>query len=263
MNGPAAAGEDLGLQPLTARSVLLSVLLGSHPPELPVRALVRTGALFGIPDGTIRVALSRMAAEGDVDADAGRYRLAGRLLVRQRRQDEGRAAATLEWDGSWEVVVAAPSAGRAGGGRAAPSRTATRAELAELAGVLATLRLAEWRDGVWARPANLARTLPPDLPGGARLLCSASLADPAGLAAALWDLDGWARRARNLEEAMGGRPDPALQFTISAAAVAHLRDDPLLPPELLPAGWPGAALRQRYSAFEDELAALLRRAGEP
>lgn len=243
------AGTELGLRPLTARSVLLSVLLGTHPPELPVRALVRAGALFGIPDGTIRVALSRMAAEGDVVADAGRYRLTGRLLVRQRRQDEGRAASTLPWDATWELVVADPDL------RGAGSR-------ADLAAVLGPLRLAEWRDGVWARPANLSRAWPESRTLAARRLRTGPIADAGALAARLWDLTAWAQRAGDLLAAMDGGPDPAGHFTISAATVAHLRDDPLLPAELLPAGWPGDALRRRYAEFEADLRALLRQVGD-
>ena len=249
--GPLSPEADLagrlGLRPLTARSVLLSVLLGTHPPELPVRALVRAGALFGVPDGTIRVALSRMAADGEVEAADGRYRLAGRLLERQRHQDEGRAAVTLEWDGTWELVLAAPGTrGRA---------------LTPLATALTPLRLAEWSDGLWARPANLARDLPVPLPAGARA-ARTPLEDPATLAAALWDLDAWAARADALVVAMDSRPDPPLHFAVSAAVVAHLRDDPLLPAPLLAPGWPGAALRRRYQQFEAELTTLLRQAGQ-
>src|SRR3954449_1313936 len=81
---------DLGLAPLDARSVALSVLLGSHPPVLPARALVALAELFGIAGGTMRPALSRMVAAGELEAIEGRYRLAGRLLDRQRAQDIGR-----------------------------------------------------------------------------------------------------------------------------------------------------------------------------
>jgi phenylacetic acid degradation operon negative regulatory protein len=48
------------LRPLSARSIVASTLLGCHPPELPTRALVQMGTLYGIPEGTLRVALSRM-----------------------------------------------------------------------------------------------------------------------------------------------------------------------------------------------------------
>jgi len=64
--------EGLGIRPLKARSVVLSALLGFHPPQLPVSTLVRIGELFGIAEGTIRVGLTRMVADGDVVADNGR-----------------------------------------------------------------------------------------------------------------------------------------------------------------------------------------------
>ena len=78
---------------LSARSVLLSVLLGSDPPRLPVQLLVRTTELFGISEGTTRTALSRMAAAGEVVAEGGRYALAAdRLVARGRRQRTSREA---------------------------------------------------------------------------------------------------------------------------------------------------------------------------
>ncbi|HJR38673.1 MAG TPA: PaaX domain-containing protein, C- domain protein, partial [Nocardioidaceae bacterium] len=67
---------------LTARSVLASVLLGTEPPWLPTRLLVRTAELFGIADGTARVALSRMLSAGEAVAEDGGYRLIGRLAER-------------------------------------------------------------------------------------------------------------------------------------------------------------------------------------
>ena len=233
--------SDLGFRPLTARSVLLSVLLGSHPPELPVAALVRTAGLFGIAAGTVRVALSRMAADGEVEiAGPGRYRLAGRLLDRQRRQDESRRPRLRPWDGAWELAVADPGI-----------------EEVAVAPLAAALRLASWRPGLWARPANLERPWPDVLRSRARRAVTGPLEDPAGLAASLWDLEGWGARAARLLDAMASDPDPAARFAVSAAVVGHLRADPVLPPPLLPAGWPGDELRAAYASFEAELAALL------
>lgn len=142
--------DDLGLRPLTARSVILSVLLGSHPPVLPVRSIVRTTELFGISEGTTRVALSRLVADDDVVAEDSRYRLSDRLVDRQRRLDEGRAPATRAWRGGWEMAVVGPGV-RGSGGRAT------------VGAELAALRLAELRSGVWVRPANLRRAWPGSL----------------------------------------------------------------------------------------------------
>ena len=78
-------------RPLTARSLVASTLLGTQPPVLPGRVLVRLAELFGIAEGTTRVALSRMVAAGELEVDDGRYRLVGpALLARQATQEHGR-----------------------------------------------------------------------------------------------------------------------------------------------------------------------------
>ncbi|MGB6107017.1 MAG: PaaX domain-containing protein, C- domain protein, partial [Mycobacterium sp.] len=72
---------------MTARSVVLSVLLGAHPARATAAELLRLTADFGIREPTLRVAVTRMVGTGDlVRADDG-YRLSDRLLARQRRQD--------------------------------------------------------------------------------------------------------------------------------------------------------------------------------
>ncbi|HET6915687.1 MAG TPA: PaaX family transcriptional regulator C-terminal domain-containing protein [Acidimicrobiales bacterium] len=241
--------DALGLRPLTARSVILSVLLGTHPPHLPVRTLVRTAELFGITEGTTRVALSRLCADGDVVAEDRGYRLTARLLARQRRQDEGHHPETKSWEGQWEIAIAAPNV------RSAAERLA-------LGNELVALRLAELRQGVWIRPANLTRQWPEDLDGralqflGAATFGFGSLSE---LAAALWDLDAWGRRAADLVTAMRRTHDRAQRFMLATAMVRHFADDPVLPEALLPDGWPGADLRQAYADYETELAEMLSR----
>src|SRR5262245_19755609 len=94
--------------PLTARQIVASTLLGVDPPRLPSRQLVRAGELFGVSEGTTRVALSRMVRAGELEADDGWYRLAGPLLNRQARHAEGRHPSLRPWTGEWctEVVRA-------------------------------------------------------------------------------------------------------------------------------------------------------------
>src|SRR2546422_6619368 len=92
-------------RPLSARSVVLSTLMGFHPPALPVNALIRVGALFDMPERTVRVALTRMAADGDVLAENGVYRLTERLVQRQAPQDESSWPHTERWRGDWEMAV--------------------------------------------------------------------------------------------------------------------------------------------------------------
>src|SRR5579862_9666620 len=85
--GRPSSGPD---RPLTARSVVASTLLGVEPPRLPTRLLVRSGELFGISQGTTRVALSRMVAAGELVVEGNAHELAGRLLERQARQQASR-----------------------------------------------------------------------------------------------------------------------------------------------------------------------------
>jgi phenylacetic acid degradation operon negative regulatory protein len=231
-----------GEPPLTARSVVASTLLGTRPPELPARALVRSAALFGITEGTTRVAISRMLAAGELEATDGRYRLAGHLLERQARQERSRSPVLRPWRGAWRAAVVTAE-GRTPGERAA------------LRSAMAAARMGELREGVWLRPDNL------DVPAHPHCewFSARPDGDPAALAGRLWDLAGWAARAERLRAAMagaaaelasGGREALAPAFVLSAAVLRHFQADPLLPPALRPPGWPGDALRREYAAYD-------------
>jgi phenylacetic acid degradation operon negative regulatory protein len=243
------------LRPLSARSIVASTLLGCHPSELPTRALVEMGALYGIPEGTLRVALSRMLSSGELEAIEGGYRLTGTLLNRQARQEEGWRPTLREWDGAWvmAVVVAAR--------RSAVAR-------AELRAAMVALRLSELREGVWLRPDNLDPARLPSARTVAAAQCRWFAARPpsdARLVSELWNLASWARRAEKLRREMDRLVDrveagdhAALGPTglVSAAVLQHFVHDPLLPPQLLPAAWPGEALRAEYARFDTALRRL-------
>lgn len=236
--------DELEIRPLTARSVVLSTLLGVHPPRLPARHLVRVGDLFGIAEGTVRVALSRMVASGDLVQTGGAYALTERLLDRQARQDESRLPPALPWDGTWEIAVITAER------RPAADRAALRQ-------AMSALRLAELREGAWLRPANLARPRPEIAVRQCTFLRGRPEEEPAELAAALWDLDAWTAKARALRTALSGATAIADRFTLAAAVLRHLLNDPLLPPELLPPGWPGGELRALYERFEKDFEELV------
>ncbi|MFJ3776034.1 PaaX family transcriptional regulator C-terminal domain-containing protein [Streptomyces sp. NPDC090075] len=233
------AGADL--RPLSARSVVLSLLLGTHPPELPVKDLVRLVEPFGVGGSTLRAALSRMTAAGDLRrTDDAVYGLSERLLARQSRQDEAVRPRTRAWHGDWEMLVVTAT------GRGP-------AERADLRTRLAALRLAELREGVWLRPANLARPLPGDLTDTAQSYTARPDRPAHELASALWPLTTWAATARTLLARAAGARLPPDRFTVFAAAVRHLLTDPVLPPDLLPADWPGDELRTAYAHYRAEL----------
>lgn len=264
---------DLGLRPLTARSVLASTLLGTHPPTLPTSVLVAAARLFGVSDSAARTALSRLASSGDVVADNGSYRLVGPMLERQQRQDVGRSGRRRRWSGEWVMVVIS------GPPRSPAERSHRRARLERS-------RLAELRDGVWVRPDNLDPAAPPFVDSGGRpgdgpgagdgglgtdAIVGRFTPDPAsraGLAVdELWDLDRWQRRAEGLCELVseltpgleqGDETLLARGFVVSAAVLRLFQRDPLLPDELLPPDWPGAQLRETYDRFDTAYRALLR-----
>ena len=236
--------------PLTARSVLASALLGMDPPELPVSQLVRLADLFGISENRARVALSRMVAAGEATSDgSGRYRLAGHLAARQSRQSASRSGTTAPWGGRWSLAVVTTA------GSTAEVRAARRR-------ALAYARLAELREGVWMRPDNVAVRLPDSFDADVELM-TARPGDPLALAGRLWDLRAWSDRASRLLGGLGslapeGPETLAPGFELSAAVLRHLQADPLLPPELLPGDWPGAALRATYDEWDARYRTTLR-----
>jgi phenylacetic acid degradation operon negative regulatory protein len=230
------------IRPLSARSVVLSLLLGAHPPELAVRDLVTLATHFDIAEATLRVALTRMVSAGDLERSDATYRLSDRMLGRQRRQDVALEAGTHDWDGTWETVVVTAA------GRSASER-------ADLRSALGALRLGELREGVWLRPANLSRALPPWPADLISTFTSEPLEDPTALAARLWALDTWSAAGRSLLDAVTSARHPAERLAVAAAVVRHLRTDPALPPVLLPRTWPAGELRVAYAAYQEELIA--------
>lgn len=226
---------------LTARSVVLSVLLGAHPAWASSSELAVLTADFGIRDATLRVALTRMVGAGDLVRSADGYRLSDRLLTRQRRQDDAIDPHEHPWDGTWTTLLIT-SVG-------ADARTR-----ADLRNTLLQNRFGELREGAWLRPDNLDVALPADARARVRMLRSRD-EDPADLAAQLWDLPSWAREGDRLLAEMAEAPDVPGRFVVAAAIVRHLLTDPVLPAQLLPAHWPGEQLRSAYRDFAAELVA--------
>ena len=226
---------------MTARSVVLSVLLGAHPAWASAAELIRLTADFGIRESTLRVALTRMVGAGDLVRSADGYRLSDRLLARQRRQDDALHPRSRTWDGTWTTVIVT-SVGADARGRAA------------LRTVLQDKRFGELREGVWMRPANIEADMPNALSDRVRVLQTRD-DDPADLAGRLWNLPAWAQTGHRLLDGLAAATDVPDRFAAAAAVVRHLLTDPVLPAELLPEDWPGGALRAAYHDFAAELVA--------
>jgi phenylacetic acid degradation operon negative regulatory protein len=263
-DGTEPIDDELALRPLTPRSIVLSVLLGTHPPAMPVRRLLDVTTLFGISDGTVRTALSRMVAAGELVGEDGVYRLDGPLLARQREQDAGRVDPPATWDGSWWFAVV----------------TAERRSLADRRTFRARAvgaRLGELRADTWIRPTNIE--VPRDLVGVVLTRGPLVTGDDHELAARLWDLDALDRRARahagklraSIDALNGAERDPDLAasalpdvFVELAAAQRFLRAEPQLPSELAPSTAP-ADLRRGYrlavALFQQRLREFFERTG--
>lgn len=243
------------ITPLNARSIVLSVLLGSHPPEMPVGALIAFTSLFDVSAGATRTALSRMVTNGELEATDGRYRLGPRLLRRQAEQDTGRTAVPPGWDGSWWFVVV----------------TADRRPLADrrrFREQALGARLGELRPDTWMRPANVDVAI--DAPATLVTRGPLVVGDDRELAAQLWDLDALAGRTRELLadlDAVDAQLDAgddvhlATAFVRLAASQRFLRTEPQLPEQLHRSD--GAQLRSRYDEvvgrYQSQLADFLRR----
>ena len=229
--------------------MVASTLLGIDPPQLPAAALVASGEKFGVAPGTTRVALSRMVDAGELAVTAeGAYSLAGPLLERHARQEQGRHPRTKKWRGEWRMGVVT------GGARSAAERAALRR-------VMAVNRFAELREGVWLRPDNL------DVHADPSCVWIVGTNDAPLDVDSLFGLTAWAETARatlrELERTVASlerRDADALgeTFVIAAAATRHLTIDPLLPQELLPKDWPGRTLRNAYDAYQDHFSATWR-----
>jgi phenylacetic acid degradation operon negative regulatory protein len=243
-------------RPLTARSALASALLGAREPQLPVADLVVAASLFGISPGAARTCLWRMVSNGELTTDNATYALAGHLLERRHRVDDAARsehATPGRWDGTWELAVVSLERRPA----------ADRLELRKAA---AALHLAEIRDGVWTRPANLD---PDRLPTSRAVLdqqCvhfrNADSDITVDTARSLFALSTWSHDARRLTVALDDELDAdppdrdetnetlTYHFMLSIAVVRHLQLDPLLPVELLPDDWSAPDLRSTYRSFD-------------
>lgn len=238
------------------RSIVLSVLLGAHPPQMSVGRILEFTSLFGIADGTVRTALSRMVSGGDLDNDDGHYRLTGRLLERQAQQDAGRARPPTSWDGSW--WVAAVLAER----RSVAERRAFRSQVVGA-------RLGELRPDLWVRPANIA--VPDDLADVMLTRGPLVTGDGEQLTRQLWDLGRIERDAiahrQLLDDVGAGRGHDGTSwladaFMVLADCQRFLRTEPQLPPALS-TGTAANELRATYDLvlqdFQEDLATFFGR----
>jgi len=128
---------------------------------------------------------------------------------------------------------------------------------------MAENRLAELREGVWLRPANLVRSRPAITVEQCTLFKSRlEDEDPIALARSLWNLDELAAEAYRLHDEIGRSPDLVEGFLLTAEVLHHLLNDPVLPPELLPADCRVKRSEADTADFSSQYAQRLREYGQ-
>lgn len=133
-------------RPLTATRLALALLSASRAPSLSANALVGAAELLGSSSNSMRVALSRLVASGDVELAArGRYALAesARAPAEHVRRFRTGFARRVDWSGGFVAVFTADL----------PRRNPTLVRRRERA--LGLVGLRAYRHGIYVRPDNL------------------------------------------------------------------------------------------------------------
>lgn len=131
---------------VTAKNLILDLLLAAGPDHLPVRHLLAAGALFGIPANNLRVALARLSSDGMIES-------VGRGVYRLSPQANQLAADVATWRSAsqrvrpWQGGHVAVHCGALGRSDRAALRHRDRA--------LQMLGLRELERGLFVRPDNL------------------------------------------------------------------------------------------------------------
>jgi phenylacetic acid degradation operon negative regulatory protein len=251
--------EPLLERPLTPRSLIASLLLRTPTAAMRGSRLVQWCALFGVAEGTTRVALSRMVERGELHAQDGRYALAGRVEHRRAAQDWSLDPVLGRWNGRWRTAVVGSGSRDAG-------------ERAALRDAMRRMRYGELREGVWTRPDNLPRaSAPVESWAVADSQCewwsSSPDADGTTLATRLFDEARWSERARSITPRLtaatraldaDNEASIADAFVAGAGSLAHLRADPVLPRELTTDPSAAKGLRAAYALYETAFSGAVR-----
>ena len=226
----------------SAKSLILDLLSTLRRGTMPVSALVESGALFGIAENSLRVALTRLLAGGQIERDSrGRYRLGVAAQPVGRRATAWRRIETRHrrWGSAWIGVLERRQG--VGGERRRRDRALRLLGFRALTPTL-SVRPDNLRGGIDALRVELgALGLPPgDLVFELRAL------DPVTLARArsLWDADTLRAAHRELRveledatrnfDTLPVERAMVTSFLLGGRAIRQLVLDPLLPDAIAP-----------------------------
>lgn len=228
----------------TAKSLILDLLTTLRGGEMPVRALVAAGALFGIGENNIRVSLARLlSAQVVVRDDRGSYRLGERAEPVRGRVGSWRRVGerVVAWNQAWVGLQPGPLPR----GSAAARRRCEQARR--------FLGFRELRPGLLVRPDNLTGGVTGvreqleglGLEAGALVFGVRDLDREADARArSLWDgaalAAGHAAMNQALEQSRKQLPELSVaeamveSFLVGGEALHGLALDPLLPGAIAP-----------------------------
>lgn len=238
---------------ITAKRLILGLLLGRQGQPLSAREMVSACALFGVTENNVRVTLARLSADGSIEQkERGTYQFG--VATRDTAQELNawhRADQRLrEWSGGYICVHTA------GLGRSDRRALAQRERAFEMLG------LRELTRGLFVRPDNLAggatalreRLYRLDVEREAMVFSGQDFDPPStNRITNLWDRNGLNRRYREQQQALAAwldrysalSPDVAAResYLMGAQAIRELIFDPWLPE-----AWIDAQARRQFVA---------------
>ncbi len=201
-----------------------------------------------------------MVDRGELTSSAGMYELAGRVGGRRRAQDWSLNPRLQRWSGEWRLAAVTTNARSRDRARRVARRDAAAAHGRASRGDVDPARQPAARLGAGGRLGCRATGSARGGPGGRTTTrrrwpprCSMRPVGPRGADRLRTRLD---RVTAGLDDAPDSRLADA--FVAGAAALAHVRADPLLPAALGPSTEAGDALRAAYRAYEAEFSGALR-----
>lgn len=245
---------------IAARTVIEAFLpsVGS----IDLSTLYTEANAVGIGDQTLRLAIRRLVASGEVEQHgrgrAGTLKLTSLGQARQTRDGIGLALAfgqdggSIRWDKTWHLVaISAPERDRA-------VRDGLRREL--LAAGAATIST-----GLFATAHDLEDMLDSSVrshlvTATATALNIRGVVQPAEIAELLWPsapiITAYDAITRALDRDDASQPSTVRRLRLAHALERAIRFDPLIPPEMRSAPWPPTTLRtawtERWSAISDD-----------
>jgi phenylacetic acid degradation operon negative regulatory protein len=251
--------SNVGASMLRAPELVLDLLIANERP-LSARALCRAGAIMGLSEVAVRVALTRLCKDRKIcQTGRGMYAINLRSGPLLRDVDDWRNKETqlVRWNGAWlavhdSLVLRSDKTGW------------RRHSLA-----LALRGFAEFQPGLYLRPDNLAGgigALRIQLAGlglsqQALAFCITDLDDKQlARVAKLWKTEALARKYRSLTERLvahtallreGAAPALRESLLLGREAIGLIIRDPLLPPQLM-ASEARRALLQAAMRYQDQ-----------